>query len=260
MATSIAPIAAPRAPVPPSARAIYCHQLVDAQSLVEQGPALARKVFGIKSGSPNDYFDVAPDGSAMEFGIGTSNARSSGSGVPASADEADRCARELIAAAEKGAGSAGIVGALRAQSLFPSELQLSYAAPTYDPETLEVVQWLCQYDLLVDSGLPQGSVIVKDAAIAVRIGANKALYRLSARWCPISASSLCSLIPPPDVRDLPWSAAAQQRAGYSSDGLETNAASSICYARDVEGRGWLLPSYVFAADPVQTFYAAARAY
>src|SRR5215831_6698365 len=97
MGASIASIAAPQAPVPPSPTAIYCHQLADAASIVEQGPTLARKVFGIKSDASNGYFNVAPDGSYMEFSIGPSEAQSLASGLPANADEADACARQLIA-------------------------------------------------------------------------------------------------------------------------------------------------------------------
>lgn len=249
----------PLAPTPPIAEAIYCHRLIDADAFVAQQAALARKVFGVKSSSPENVFTVTPDGTGIDLSAVASDLASAKSqGVPGSAADADACARELLTGYNQAADAAGITRALHAQALFPSDLKLSYASAVYNPETQDLVQWLCQYQSLISTGSSRGSVVVADATFTLRIGSEKAVCRFAARWCPISASSLCSPLPPPDIRDLPWSSAAQERAGYSGDDLDTNPAYSLCYARADESLGWLVPYYVFAADPMQTLYSAAR--
>jgi hypothetical protein len=184
----------------------------------------------------------------------------SASGLPSSADEAEARAKILIQSVNSALGKDGTLGALKVSSLLPTDLQRLNVTAVYHPTTLIMDHWLCRYMPTLASRLSTTPSVVSEATVEVRIGREGRMLGLTAQWLPVDQEMLCNPIAPPDPRQLPWTAQADERAATDSTDAVDGADASLTYVPVVaaSGEAWLLPCYTFVEDALKRRYPAAR--
>ncbi|HEY7058831.1 MAG TPA: hypothetical protein VH458_20000 [Vicinamibacterales bacterium] len=250
----------PRAPQGPSPESVACYRTVAGAELAAQAAAIERVLREVGDASAAS-FAVTADSRRLCYVDWGAIFQASAKGATDSSDRAENRARQCVQALNVALGRAGILAAMKAVSFVPEGLRLQSATPVYDPQTLQVDHWLCRFRLVVraSSSVPESEVT--DGAIEVRISGAGQMVGLVAQWRPITQTILSSPVPPPDPRDLPWTAPSSERAGLGADGGTQPGAPRLIYAlaESRTGESQLSPYYIFDADPLQRLYPASQA-
>jgi hypothetical protein len=258
-------IRAPREPQPPQAplvESIFCYRTVLGAQLASQAQAIARAVFTIgNASSESRMFWLTPDNERIGYADGSGMFQAApGNNLPSSAEEAQSICRQFVQRINTALGKDGTLAALKTDALLPADMQLLNATPVYHPIRLDIDHWLCRFvpTLRSRSSLPPAQV--SEGTLEMRVGSDARMLSLVAQWQPIAQQMLCSPIGPPDPRDLNWTAEGNERRGSEPSGVEESGSARLIYApvAALSGESWLLPYYVFDADPLQRRYRAAE--
>jgi len=251
----------PRVPQAPSVESIVCYRTVSGAQLAAQATAIARVLCAVgKASSDETVFLVTPDQRRISYAETGTMFVSRPSGLPTSADDAERRAHQYVQEVNSALGKAGVLAAMKVKALLPDGLKPLNSTPVYHPDTLKVDHWQCHFVPLVRSSasVPEAEVI--DGAVEVRIGGEGRMLGLVAQWRPIKKVVICSPLPPPEPRDLSWTAQASLRAGSGSEEGTDSGGPRLIYALTDRANddGQLLPYYVFEGDPLGRRYPAAQ--
>jgi hypothetical protein len=252
----------PRLPVPPSVESISCYRVVDRDRFASQAQAIGRVVFAL-AGTTGDGRASWLAGDNLSLGFADVNGLFESTPtreLPKSAEQAEQDCRKFLQRLEASLGKSGVIASLEATAFLPAELNLRDATPVYEPTRFEIDHWLCRFvpQIRATGSLEPAEAV--ECSVEVRVGAGGRALGLAVHWRPLAQQMLCSLIAQPDPRDLGWTSAAKQQAGTGTgEGDGANAARLVyAHAETPSGECWLLPYYVFDADPLERRHPAAR--